>query len=95
MSNIDWSQKITPSMREAERAKSVRAQRDAKLYESGWLVDRHRDELEHLTATSLSAEQYVELQTYRQQLRDWPEQTGWPDIDIPAPPNWLTPLLLK
>ena len=89
MSNIDWSLKITPAMRADERAKSVRAQRDAELEKSGWLVERHRDELEHLGATTLSAEQYAELQTYRQQLRDWPVQTGWPDIDMPAPPAWL------
>ncbi|WP_421240149.1 phage tail assembly chaperone [Aeromonas enteropelogenes] len=94
MNNIDWSQKITPSMRAAEIAKSVRALRDSKLSESGWLVERHRDELEHLTSTALSAEQYVELQAYRQQLRDWPEQPGWPNIEMPSPPDWLA-LLLK
>lgn len=89
MSNIDWSQKITPAMRVTERAKSVRAQRDAELAKSGWLVERHRDELEHLTATTLTASQYAELQTYRQQLRDWPAQQGWPDIDMPNTPDWL------
>lgn len=94
MSNIDWSQKITSAMRAAERAKTVRAQRDAELTKSGWIVERHRDELERLTATTLTAEQYTELQTYRQQLRDWPAQPGWPNIEMPTPPDCLA-LLLK
>lgn len=92
MSNIDWSQKITPAMRAAEYAETVRAQRNVELANSGWLVERHRDELEHHTATTLTAEQYTELQIYRHRLRDWPARPGWPDIDMPRPPDWLAEL---
>lgn len=72
----------------------ARYQRDNILKSQQWIIERHRDELEHLIATTLTAEQYTELQTYRQQLRDWPAQPGWPDIEMPAPPDWLA-LLLK
>lgn len=89
MSNVDWSQKITPTMRASERAKTVRAKRDSELEKSNWIVERHRDELEHLTTTTLTAKQYTELQAYRQKLRDWPAQSGWPDIDMPNAPDWL------
>lgn len=89
MSNIDWSQKITPAMRAEERAKSIRAQRDAELSKSSWMIERHRDELEQLATTTLTAEQYVDLQIYRQQLRDWPAQPEWPNIDMPEAPEWL------
>lgn len=94
MSIIDWSQKITPAMQSAEHAKSVRTRRDAELAKSGWIVERHRDELEHLPDTTLAASQYTDLQNYRQQLRDWPAQPGWPDIDMPSAPEWL-PALIK
>lgn len=92
MSNIDWSKKITPAMRAVEHAETVRAQRDVELVNSGWLVERHRDEMEYHTATTLTAEQYTELQTYRQRLRDWPAQPGLPDINRPLPPDWLAEL---
>ncbi|WOE85857.1 phage tail assembly chaperone [Aeromonas veronii] len=92
MNNIDWSKKITPAIRAAERESALRNKRDEELKKSGWLIERHRDELEHLSTTTLSAEQYAELQTYRHQLRDWPAQPGWPDIDMPPEPDWLTEL---
>ncbi|PNO60463.1 phage tail assembly chaperone [Aeromonas caviae] len=69
-----------------------RDNRDIELSKTEWIVARHRDELEHLTETTLSTEQYTELQSYRQQLRDWPAQPGWPDIDMPPEPDWLAEL---
>ena len=67
--------------------------RDSVLRDTSWLVERHRDELEMLTSTTLSAVQYSELQVYRQRLRDWPSEKGWPDVDVPAPPTWLDEML--
>lgn len=74
---------------ESERATDARLIRDAELVKTGWLIERHRDELEHLAGTTLSPQQYSELQTYRQQLRDWPARPHWPDIDMPSTPSWL------
>lgn len=89
MIEIDWSKKITPQMLVAKHAQSVRANRDSELEKSGWLLERHRDELGIGIATTLSAENYAELLLYRHRLRDWPAQPDWPNIDMPMAPEWL------
>ncbi|NDV21039.1 phage tail protein, partial [Pseudodesulfovibrio sp. JC047] len=66
-----------------------RAARDALLTESDWLVQRHNEQLALNISTRLTDNQYSELLTYRQSLRDWPNVKGWPEITIPAPPNWM------
>lgn len=71
-----------------------RAWRDGVLERTDALVMRHRDELEAGAATTLSAEQYQELQAYRADLRAWPESEGFPaEEQRPAMPAWLTSLL--
>ncbi|WP_270674519.1 MULTISPECIES: phage tail assembly chaperone [unclassified Aeromonas] len=84
-----------PSLKKIEynSNKSARMLRGEILSSTAWIIERHRDELEAGIATTLSAERYAELQAYRQQLRDWPAQPGWPDIDMPPQPEWLAPLL--
>ncbi|WP_421196630.1 phage tail assembly chaperone [Aeromonas enteropelogenes] len=69
-----------------------RENRDIELSKTEWIVSRHRDEMEAGTEATLSTEKYTELQSYRQKLRDWPAQPGWPDIDMPAAPDWLSAL---
>lgn len=44
--------------------------RRAELSATDWLVIRHRDQVDIGTTTTLSAQQYTELLTYRQALRD-------------------------
>ncbi|WP_236721967.1 phage tail protein [Pseudomonas frederiksbergensis] len=64
--------------------------RDARLLESDGVVSRHRDELEGGGTTTLTLEQYTELQAYRSGLRNWPEAGEFPLIDHrPPPPLWL------
>lgn len=65
-------------------ASQIRAERDAKLAASSWLVERHREELEAGT-TTLTAEQYQEVLAYRQALRDITEQETFPNLV-----NWPT-----
>jgi len=62
----------------APTADSVRAQRDTLVSATDWLVQRHRDQIEAGSATTLTAEQYAALQTYRSALRNVPEQSGFP-----------------
>lgn len=65
--------------------------RDAELAATDPVVARHRDELEEGSATTLTEDQYVELQTYRRALRSWPEADGFPLIEHrPLKPAWLT-----
>ncbi|ATD82862.1 hypothetical protein CNY67_14440 [Desulfovibrio sp. G11] len=62
----------------AERACNVREERDARIREVRWLIERHRDEQDERRATSLSMGQYQALLTYIQALRDVPAQSGFP-----------------
>jgi hypothetical protein len=57
-----------------------RVWRDAQLAATDGVVSRHRDELEADTGTTLSVEQYAELQAFRRALRDWPESGAFPLI---------------
>ena len=49
---------------------TLRQLRDIKLYETDWMVTRHRDQVEAGISTSLSSSQYTQLLGYRQELRD-------------------------
>lgn len=64
--------------------------RDGSLQASDNLVARHRDELEQGVQTTLTAAQFTALQTYRRELRSWPEADKFPLIDHrPIAPPWL------
>ncbi|MCP2071470.1 UNVERIFIED_ORG: hypothetical protein J2Y77_000906 [Pseudomonas lini] len=64
--------------------------RDGRLLDTDGMVTRHRDELEEGTVTTLTADQYVELQTYRRALRDWPQSEVFPEIELrPVAPAWI------
>lgn len=71
-------------------AATERAWRGRQLDATDALVQRHRDEIEDGANTTLSAEQYQQLQAYRRALRDWPESPAFPASEQrPAPPAWL------
>lgn len=75
----------------AEAAALARDERDRAITATDWMVARHRDEVEAQTVTSLSLDQFKELMTYRQALRDWPDGAGFPrDESRPAAPDWLS-----
>jgi len=70
-------------------ATSARADRDAKLTATSWLVERHREEQETGT-TTLTDQEYADLLAYRQALRDVPQQDGFPEsIDWPDLPDGI------
>ncbi|WDH48646.1 tail fiber assembly protein [Pseudomonas chlororaphis] len=67
-----------------------RVWRDQQLSETDGVVARHRDELEEGIATTLSTDQYTEVQTYRRALRNWPEAGEFPLSEHrPPAPLWL------
>lgn len=75
---------------QAAALSSERMWRDERLEEIVWMRDRHRDQIELEMVTTQSAEQYVELLRYIQNLRDWPQAEVFPGIDKrPVSPNWL------
>jgi hypothetical protein len=81
---------ITPEVTPEDAQQQERAWRDRQLSVTDSLVTRHRDELEADRPTTLSAEQYQQLQIYRLDLREWPETEAFPDVgNRPKAPDWL------
>ncbi|WP_323986297.1 tail fiber assembly protein [Pseudomonas canadensis] len=77
-----------------ELKKRERAIRDRALLLTDPLISRHRDELEAERPITLTAEQYKQLQGYRQDLRDWPESEHFPAVEYrPVQPAWLAELI--
>ena len=76
------------------RADEARRRRDDAIKSVMWVAERHRDQTQLQIDTSISEEQFVDLLEYIQVLRDWPAQPGWPDIDLPLPPDWLAELTI-
>lgn len=71
-----------------------RSIRDRALLLTDPLISRHRDEVEALRPTTLTAEQYTQLQGYRQDLRGWPESVHFPAVGCrPEQPVWLAELI--
>ncbi|QDQ87642.1 hypothetical protein FMZ60_08600 [Alcaligenaceae bacterium SJ-26] len=81
---------IDQAAQDAAQEASARAWRDAEISRVSWLRDRHRDEIDLGSETTLSAVAYEQLQTYIQALRDWPAAVGFPeDSSRPDTPDWL------
>ncbi|WP_123573712.1 phage tail assembly chaperone [Pseudomonas chlororaphis] len=65
--------------------------RGIQLEATDGVVSRHRDEVEEGSATTLTAERYAELQSYRRALRNWPENGEFPLANHrPVTPSWLS-----
>lgn len=71
-------------------AAQKRVARDAAMAATDWLVSRHQDEKLIGDGTTLTADQFTALLRYRQALRDIADATGWPNIDLPASPEFLS-----
>ncbi|MBH3405600.1 hypothetical protein I5P86_11115 [Pseudomonas glycinae] len=77
-----------------EAADIERHWRTAQLAATDGLVARDRDELEDGGGTTLTTEQYAELQTFRRALRDWPQASFFPFSEHrPVAPRWLASAL--
>ena len=68
-------------------SQAVRSDRARRITRVRWLIDRHRDEVALGITTTLTAEDYQTVLRYIQDLRDVPEQGGfphtisWPQLD--------------
>ena len=58
----------------------VRFRRDIALKNSDWAL---------ASDSPLTDEQKTEATTYRQALRDLPEQEGFPDVELPTKPDFI------
>lgn len=68
-----------PAPTSEQLAAKARAERDAKLAETSWLIERHNEQLAAAINTALTENQYAALLAYRQALRDIPAQPGFPN----------------
>lgn len=77
-----------------EKAQEIRAKRDGLLTSTDWLVLRNiREKALEYKTTTLSEEQYLELEAYRSALTTLPEQPGFPDnVTFPEVPDFVTSL---
>lgn len=82
---------VDPKLPTADQAADIERQlRTAQLTATDCLVARDRDELEDGGGTTLTTEQYTELQNYRRALREWPQGTFFPFSEHrPVAPRWL------
>lgn len=78
-----------PASRE-QIADAKRFTRDTALQATDWLVARHQDEKLMGNGTTLTVDQIATLLKYRQALRDISSAAGWPNIDLPAVPDFVT-----
>lgn len=90
----NWPMVIdAPAQTQEQLAEAERYWRSVQLTATDAVVTRHRDELEDGTKTTLTSEQYAELQTYRRALRNWPEAGEFPLSEHrPPAPGWLSTL---
>ncbi|KVO72656.1 phage tail protein [Burkholderia ubonensis] len=79
-----------PPPTRAEIARIRRAERDAALSATDWLVARHQDEKLLGNGTTLTADQFVMLLGYRQSLRECSGMPSWPDVTLPSPPPFVS-----
>lgn len=60
----------------------LRELRNVELDGLSWLVERHKEEVELGIDTTLSSEEYQKILRYKQYLRDIPQDSNFPNIDI-------------
>lgn len=65
-----------------------KAQRVSLLSDSDWYSIRQRDQVDAGLMPTLTPEQFDELLTYRQALRDWPVSGNYQD-PFPVKPGWM------
>ncbi|WP_256583209.1 MULTISPECIES: phage tail assembly chaperone [Pseudomonas] len=86
----DGSFKAPPAPPTVEVEALERSWRDAAIESVKWLVERHRGQSELGLSTTLGSDQYRELLTYVQELRDWPQSPGFPAVaGRPTVPGWV------
>lgn len=85
-----YPQDVDPIESAEHRGIRLRVHRNKLLADSDNIVARHRDEMEaNPSLPTLSNEQYAALQAWRAALRALPQQPDWPNVEIPAKPEFL------
>ncbi len=94
---LDASKRVVlidpPAPSREDVAVSMRGKRDSAMDATDWLVSRHQDEKLIGNGTTLATDQFTALLKYRQELRDISYADGWPYVDLPTPPQFVSPPL--
>lgn len=84
---------LNPPQTQEQIETAERDWRDGAMVKVTWLRERHRDEQDMGRDTTLLAQQFSELLSYLQSLRDWPQSDQFPlEAHRPMSPGWLTAL---
>lgn len=92
MYNADYTRKtgddLLSVMTEEEKAEYHRAKRDELLNSVLWQVERHNQEKTLGIETTLTDDEYLALLNYIQELRNIPQQLGFPNsVTYPEKPE--------
>lgn len=87
---VDSEWVLDKAVQERREQRVARAWRDDEIESIKWLRERHRDELDLNITHTLTADQFAELLTYMQALRDWPQTAEFPaEEHRPVAPEWI------
>ena len=87
-----------PPPTEAEKYASLVSQRNSYLNQTDWLVIRHTDQTvsPNIEPTSLNNDEFHELLTWRQELRELNDIYSTSDVWVwPDPPDFLSPKYME
>ncbi|KVE97373.1 phage tail protein [Burkholderia vietnamiensis] len=91
---LDASKRVVlvdpPAPSREDVAVSMRGKRDSAMNATDWLASRHQDEKLIGNGTTLTSAQFSALIKYRQALRDISGSDGWPYVDLPTAPDFVT-----
>lgn len=84
----EWVEDEESSLK--SREVTERMWRDQAISNVEWLRNRHNDEIAMGVNTTLSEEQFLEVLSYMQTLRDYPESPDFPsESSRPTGPEWV------
>jgi hypothetical protein len=87
---LDGQWLLDEAAQDRREQSAARAWRDSEIDSVKWLRERHRDESELGVPHVLTDEQFRQLLTYMQALRDWPATADFPNTEKrPIAPAWI------
>lgn len=78
------------AQKERDKWDALRSDRDGKISDCSWIIERYRDQRDAASPTSITEPEFQAWLTYRQSLRDLPDNvTDIDNVIWPTPPNEL------
>jgi hypothetical protein len=78
------------AQKERDKWDVLRSERDGKISDCSWIIERHRDQKDSASALSITEPEFQAWLAYRQSLRDFPATvTDIDNVIWPTSPNEL------